>query len=190
MSDRWPARIADAPRACVAPLRTTVTGVLYWASMTLSAPEQATRSPLDAGRWAALPEVERVARALAGAEGVAPRVAVGGLWGSALELVLAALTRHLDEMFVAVTASEPEALAREIREELGCSLAVGPLLLRHRHRYPDLEVELAFYACELPPGSDPLPLGCAALEWAEGGWLPAWDFCQADRPVLPALARE
>ena len=84
---------------------------------------------------------------------------------------------------------EPEALRREIREELGCELTVGRLLVRHRHRYPDLEVELAFYACELPPGSDPLPLGCAALEWAEGAWLPAWDFCEADRPVLPVLGR-
>jgi 8-oxo-dGTP diphosphatase len=84
---------------------------------------------------------------------------------------------------------EPAALRREIREELGCEVEVGRLLARHRHRYPDLEVELAFYACELPPGSDPLPLGCAALEWAEGGRLPAWDFCEADRPVLATLAR-
>ncbi|HZY04441.1 MAG TPA: (deoxy)nucleoside triphosphate pyrophosphohydrolase [Anaeromyxobacteraceae bacterium] len=83
--------------------------------------------------------------------------------------------------------SEPGALRREIREELGCEVEVGRLLLRHRHRYPDLDVELAFYACELPPGSDPLPLGCAALEWAEGGRLAAWDFCEADRPVLAAL---
>lgn len=85
---------------------------------------------------------------------------------------------------------EPEALRREILEELGCEVEVGRLLARHRHRYPDLDVELAFYACELPPGSDPLPLGCAALEWAEGGWLQAWDFCQADRPVLGELARD
>ncbi len=85
--------------------------------------------------------------------------------------------------------SDPEALRREIREELGCEVEVGRLLVRHRHRYPDLEVELAFYACDLPPGSDPLPLGCAALEWAEDGRLPAWDFCEADRPVLGDLAR-
>ena len=90
---------------------------------------------------------------------------------------------------VEASESEPAALRREIREELGCEVEVGRLLVRHRHRYPDLEVELAFYACELPPGSDPLPLGCAALEWAEGDGLPAWDFCEADRPVLAELAR-
>jgi 8-oxo-dGTP diphosphatase len=85
--------------------------------------------------------------------------------------------------------SEPAALRREILEEPGCEMEVGRLLARHRHRYPDLEVELLFYACELPPGSDPLPLGCAALEWAEGGGLPAWNFCEADRPVLGEIAR-
>jgi 8-oxo-dGTP diphosphatase len=83
--------------------------------------------------------------------------------------------------------SEPEALRREIREELGCDLEVGRFLLRHRHRYPDLEVELSFYDCRLPAGADPLPLGVAALAWAPPGTLASYDFCEADRPVLPAL---
>jgi 8-oxo-dGTP diphosphatase len=84
---------------------------------------------------------------------------------------------------------EPAALRREIREELGCEVEVGRLLARHSHRYPDLGVELAFYAGELPPGSEPLPLGCAALEWVEAGQLASRDFCEADRPVLAVLAR-
>ncbi len=83
--------------------------------------------------------------------------------------------------------SEPEALIREIGEELGCGIAVGRLLVRHRHRYPDLEVELAFYACDLPPGAEPRPLGAEALEWAEEARLSAYDFCEADRPVLGDL---
>jgi 8-oxo-dGTP diphosphatase len=82
---------------------------------------------------------------------------------------------------------EPEALRREIREELGCDLEVGGLLLRHSHRYPDLEVELAFYACRLPAGAEPRPLGVAALAWAPPGTLASYDFCEADRPVLPAI---
>src|SRR2546422_7064445 len=61
--------------------------------------------------------------------------------------------------------SEPAALAREIREELGCEVAVGRVLARHRHRYPDLEVELAFYHCEMAPEAEPKPLGMATLEW-------------------------
>jgi len=85
--------------------------------------------------------------------------------------------------------SEPGALVREIREELGCGIEVRGLLLRHRHRYPDLEVELAFYACDLPPGEQPRPLGAEALEWAEENRLASYDFCEADRPVLGDLVR-
>ncbi len=83
--------------------------------------------------------------------------------------------------------SEPDALRREIREELGCGVEVGPLLVRHAHRYPDLEVELAFYACALPEGAVPEAIGVAALEWARTGTLASYDFCEADRPVLPIL---
>ncbi len=84
--------------------------------------------------------------------------------------------------------AEPEALAREIREELGCAIDVGRLVVRHRHRYPDLEVELAFYACEFPPGAEPRCLGAAAMEWAPAGTLERYDFCEADRPVLAVIA--
>ena len=82
---------------------------------------------------------------------------------------------------------EPAALRREIREELGCELRVGGLIARHRHRYPDLEVELAFYECRLDGGAEPRPLGVAALAWARPGTLASYDFCEADLPVLPAI---
>jgi 8-oxo-dGTP diphosphatase len=83
---------------------------------------------------------------------------------------------------------EPEALAREIREELGCDVAVGELLFRHEHDYPDLHVELAFYACALAAGAEPQCLGVAALEWAEPSALPGYAFCPADVPVLARVA--
>jgi 8-oxo-dGTP diphosphatase len=82
---------------------------------------------------------------------------------------------------------EPEALRREIAEELGCGLEVGPLLLRHRHAYADLEVELAFYASALPAGAEPRCLGVAEMAWAERGALGSFDFLEADRAVLPLL---
>jgi 8-oxo-dGTP diphosphatase len=82
---------------------------------------------------------------------------------------------------------EPAALRREIAEELGCAVDVGHLILRHRHRYPDLEVELAFYACTLPPGEAPRALGVAATAWAAPGTLASYPFCEADVPVLASL---
>lgn len=79
---------------------------------------------------------------------------------------------------------EEAALARELDEELGCRVAVGPLLRRHRHRYPELEVELAFYACALPAAATPTPLGVAEIEWARVGTLSRHDFLEADRDVV------
>lgn len=84
---------------------------------------------------------------------------------------------------------EPEALRRELREELGCEATVGRLLLRHAHRYPEFEVELAFYACELAPGRDPAALGVAELAWARAGTLARYDFLEADRAVLEEIER-
>ncbi|MFY3745805.1 (deoxy)nucleoside triphosphate pyrophosphohydrolase [Anaeromyxobacter sp. Red801] len=85
--------------------------------------------------------------------------------------------------------SEPDALRREIREELGCELEVGALLLRHEHRYPTLEVELAFYAGALAPGATPRAIGVAEIAWAPAGTLAAYDFLEADRAVLGELER-
>ncbi len=85
--------------------------------------------------------------------------------------------------------AEPEALRRELREELGCEAEVGALLLRHAHRYPDLDVELAFYRCTLPPGAEPRPIGVAEIAWAPEGTLASYDFLEADRAVLDDLAR-
>ncbi len=85
--------------------------------------------------------------------------------------------------------AEPDALRREIREELGCEVEVGPLLLRHVHRYERLEVDLAFYACALPGGAAPRALGVAEMAWARTGTLAGYDFLEADRAVLDEIVR-
>jgi 8-oxo-dGTP diphosphatase len=84
---------------------------------------------------------------------------------------------------------EAAALRRELREELGCDATVGPLLLRHAHAYPDVEVALAFYACELAPGARPSPIGVAEIAWAPIGALSSYDFLEADRAVLETIER-
>ncbi len=84
---------------------------------------------------------------------------------------------------------EPEALRRELREELGCDAEVGALLLRHAHRYPDLDVELAFYRCALAADVVPEAIGVAEIAWAREGTLASYDFLEADRAVLGEIER-
>ena len=85
--------------------------------------------------------------------------------------------------------AEPDALRRELAEELGAVLEVGPLLLRHLHRYADFEVELAFFAGRLVEPEALQLLGVAELAWAPIGTLSAYDFLEADRAVLAELER-
>ena len=84
--------------------------------------------------------------------------------------------------------SEPAALAREIREELGCEVAVGPLRFRHDHDYPHVHVELVFYACTLAPGAMPRCLAVAEIAWVAPEELDRREFCPADVPVLGRVA--
>jgi 8-oxo-dGTP diphosphatase len=84
---------------------------------------------------------------------------------------------------------DEDALAREIREELGCEVEVGRVLLRHRHRYPALEVDLVFHACAMAEGVEPSPIGVAEIAWARAGTLAGYDFLEADRAVLGELER-
>jgi 8-oxo-dGTP diphosphatase len=84
--------------------------------------------------------------------------------------------------------SEPDALRREIAEELGCDVTVGPLLFRHAHDYPHIHVDLAFYACAMDDTAEPRCLGVAELAWAEPERLGDFSFCPADVPVLDRIA--
>ena len=85
--------------------------------------------------------------------------------------------------------SDAGALAREIREELGCEVVPGRLLAVNTHPYPDLEVELALYRCELLSGEPTASLGSAqALTWSSAEALGRLPFAEADVPFLALLA--
>src|SRR5579859_1124197 len=63
-----------------------------------------------------------------------------------------------------------QCLARELWEELGIEVAVGPLVQTLSHAYPEKTVSLSFYRCELLRG-EPQCLGCADLKWITAGQL-------------------
>jgi 8-oxo-dGTP diphosphatase len=85
--------------------------------------------------------------------------------------------------------SEPEALIRECREELGVELEVtGGRRWSCVHEYPDLTVELHLYRAEIRRG-EPRCLGAHALAWLTPAEMKALPFCEADLPLLDELAR-
>lgn len=78
-----------------------------------------------------------------------------------------------------------DALARELREEIGVTAEVGDIVEVTFHRYPGKTVLLLFYEARLAPGSAaPSALDVAAVRWAELGDLRDELFPAADVAVL------
>ncbi len=82
--------------------------------------------------------------------------------------------------------TEPQALAREAKEELAVELVVGERLWGTIHEYSDLIVELELYAATIAKG-EPKPLGAQALTFATPVEMKQLSFCDADIPLLDAL---
>jgi 8-oxo-dGTP diphosphatase len=85
--------------------------------------------------------------------------------------------------------SPEECLIREFREELGVAIEAGPILDVIFHRYPERNVLLLFYACQLLEG-EPRPLGCEELRWLDKKALETLDWVPADLPFVRRLAGE
>jgi 8-oxo-dGTP diphosphatase len=84
--------------------------------------------------------------------------------------------------------SGPEALRRELREELAIEADVGPLVWTTSHRYPGRPpVAIEFYAVDRFAG-DVDEGAFAEVRWALPDSLPALDFLEADRELVAALA--
>lgn len=83
-----------------------------------------------------------------------------------------------------------EALRREIGEELGCALVVGPVYDVLFHRYPQFDLLMMVYTCGLPPGETPQPLQVADMRWLSPASLGSVEILPADAPLTARLARE
>jgi len=77
-------------------------------------------------------------------------------------------------------------LLREIREELGCEVLVGPMLHESEHAYPEKCVRIRFFQCQVVSGI-PEPLECAALRWVSQDSLGQFQFPEADLALIEQL---
>lgn len=77
-------------------------------------------------------------------------------------------------------------LVRELREELGIEIVLGPLIESLTHAYPEKTVRLHFYRCEWLRG-EPQLFGCAAFKWVRADQLKDYSFPAADARLLERL---
>jgi 8-oxo-dGTP diphosphatase len=82
--------------------------------------------------------------------------------------------------------SPEEALQRELLEELGIRVRVGPIYEVLFYRYPEHDVLLLFYRCERL-GGEFRSLGCRQARMALPAELPDLNFLPADAPLVERL---
>jgi len=81
-----------------------------------------------------------------------------------------------------------QALARELREELGVDAQLGPLIARTEHAYERFVVELRLFAGRIVRGT-PRALQVADLRWVTTDEMRAMNMPPADGPLVEALVR-
>jgi len=86
---------------------------------------------------------------------------------------------------IAAGETHAEALAREIREELGADVDVGSLVFEIEHAYADRVISLHFYRCTLR--GEPKPLLGQQMRWAARAELGSLDFPPADADLIRLL---
>ena len=77
-------------------------------------------------------------------------------------------------------------LRRELREELGIEVAVGPLVESILHRYQEKTVDLKFFRCCWLQ-HEPQTLGCPDFRWIQSQDLESYEFPEADARLLARL---
>jgi 8-oxo-dGTP diphosphatase len=81
------------------------------------------------------------------------------------------------------------ALERELREEIGVTVAVGRIWDVLFHAYPEFDLVMLVYACRIVGGS-PRAVEVADLAWVAAHDLARWDILPADRPLVERLSLE
>ena len=80
-----------------------------------------------------------------------------------------------------------ECLSREILEELGCGVVVGPEIYSTSHDYPERTVQLHFFECRLE-GEPAAQIG-QELRWVPRAALSSLSFPPADHQLIERLSR-
>jgi A/G-specific adenine glycosylase len=81
-----------------------------------------------------------------------------------------------------------DCLARELREELGITVEVGPFFVQVRHAYSHFRITLHAFDCVFDPaGGEPTCHECAEWRWVSPNQLETFAFSKADRKIIAEL---
>ena len=81
----------------------------------------------------------------------------------------------------------PQALAREIREELAIGITIDRLLDTVEYDSPDFHLTMHCYICHISPEADPQQLEHLALRWLAARDLPQLRWLPADITLIRSL---
>lgn len=84
--------------------------------------------------------------------------------------------------------SPEAALRRELKEELDIDVEVGRVLDVMLHSYPDRDVMILFYPCEIIEG-EPAAVDCNAVEWVLPTEIRGYDLADGDRRFVERNTR-
>jgi len=80
------------------------------------------------------------------------------------------------------------ALARELAEEIGVTVAVGRIWEVLFHAYPEFDLVMLVYVCRI--NGAPSAVEVADLAWVAPRDLACWDILPADRPLVERLGAD
>jgi 8-oxo-dGTP diphosphatase len=83
--------------------------------------------------------------------------------------------------------SETQALVREVKGRIGSEVAVFEKLGDHFHEYEAYDVLMSMYACALPRGAEPTPVGVNEVRWVASEELERYEFPPADQSSMSKL---
>ena len=82
--------------------------------------------------------------------------------------------------------SPAEAVAREVREEVGLEVEVGPCVGSVRHAYTHFTITLDAFQCVSSEGT-PRPIGCSQVRWIRWRELHRFPFPRANHKLFPLI---
>lgn len=82
--------------------------------------------------------------------------------------------------------SMPDALVRELQEELDITVEVGEFLIRVKHAFTHFKITLHAYACHIIDG-EPVTNGVADFKWVTLAEMEQFAFGKADQAIIAEL---